>query len=122
MRICSFVNPRISVTRRAINAGNTHRLHEPIAYLNLHIDTSPRRQVYTPWAPSKEARDRTNFSLHEPLKRMLATECARLVTDYFAVQRLHDGSRSEAIESQAVIAQAAVEQFRADYNHQPEWR
>jgi hypothetical protein len=62
------------------------------------------------------------FVADEPLKRMLTTECARLVTDYFAVQRLHDGSRSDAIKIQAAIAQAAVAQFRGDYNHQPEWR
>ena len=106
-----------------MNAGNTHRLHALIAYLNLHIDTPPRRQAYTPWALSKEAQARPNLSrLHPRLKHVLVIECAPLVTDCFTVQRLHDGSCSDATKIQAAIAQAAVAQFRADCNDQPEWR
>ena len=122
MRICSFVNPPICVTRRAVNAGNTNRLHALIAYLNVHIDTLPRRQAYTPWAPSKEARARTNLSrLDPPLKRVLAIDCAPRVTDYLAVQRLQDGSCSDA-EIQLAIAQPAVAQVRAHCNDPREWR
>src|SRR5215831_10331754 len=87
MRVCSFGNPRIRATAHAANAGNTRRLNALIAY--------------TPWALSKEAQAPTNLSrLHQPLKRVVAIECAPLVT-YFAVQHLHDGSCSDATEIQA---------------------
>jgi len=42
MRICSFGNPRICITRRVAHAGNTHGLDALTAFLNLHIDTPPR--------------------------------------------------------------------------------
>jgi len=107
MRICSFGNPGICVTRRAVNASNIHRLQradclsEPA---NRYAATTPGLYAMD---KSKGSEARTNLSrLHQPLKRVLAIECAPLVTDYFAVQRLHDGLCSDETEIQAAIAQA----------------
>jgi DNA-binding SARP family transcriptional activator/predicted ATPase len=117
MRISVFGNLRISIAGRPLTTINTNRLQSLFAYLILHSDVpQPRdRLAFILWPGSSESQARTNLrQLLHHLKRALAAESNSLVADHFVVQWRPDTCSVDALDFQAAIGDATEARGRED--------